>query len=62
MATFLQAFHDASLNPTRIVTVDTAAGTISTRIVANWDKLLGLNVDREYTEYRATYTGMRFVD
>ncbi len=62
VATFLQAFHDASLNPTRIVTVDTAAGTISTRIVANWDRSLRTDVDREYTQYRATYTGMRFVD
>ena len=37
-------------------------GTISTRIVANWDRILRRNVNYEYTEYRATLTGMRFVD
>lgn len=61
VATMLQAFHDPTYNPTRIVSVDTAAGTISTRIVANWDRTRRTYVDYEYTQWRATYSGMRFV-
>ena len=49
------------LNPTRIVTVDTAAGTISTRIVANYNRTTQTDVDFEYTGYRATISNMRFV-
>ena len=61
VATFLQAFHDPTLNPTRIVTVDTAAGTISTRILANYNRTTQTDVNFEYTEYRATISDMRFV-
>ncbi len=61
VATFLQTFHDPSLNPTRIVTVDTAAGTISTRIVANYNRTTQSDVNFEYTAYRATISNMRFV-
>lgn len=61
VATFMQAFHDSTYNPTRIVTVDTATGTISTRIVANYDRARGVNVEYEYAHHRATIGGMRFV-
>ncbi len=57
VAMYLQAFHDSTYNPTRIVTVDTTRGTISTRILANWDRILRRNVTYEYTAYRATITG-----
>ncbi len=62
VATFLQTFHDPTYNPTRIVTVDTAARTISTKIVANWNRTLRQNVNYEYTAYRTTITGMRYVN
>lgn len=62
VATYLQTFHDQSLNPTRIVTIDPDAGIIYTSIIANYNRSTGQNVNYEYTEYRATLTGMRFVD
>ena len=55
-------FHDPALNPTRVVTIDPDAGTIYTSIVANYNRSTGQNVNYEYTKYRATITGMRFVD
>jgi len=58
---FLQAFHDPSKNPTRLVTVDTATGTVSTSIVANYDKVTGSTASYEYTAYRASFSGLRFV-
>jgi len=61
VATSLQCFHEPTFNPTRIVTVNTTTGTISTRIVANYDRNRSANVDYEYTQYRATISGMRFV-
>jgi hypothetical protein len=58
----LQTFHDATRNPTRVVTVDTANGSMSTSVVANWDKSLPGYSDYEYTWARASVQGLRFVD
>ena len=61
VAAFLQAFHDETYNPTRIVTIDTAAGTVSTKIVANYDRIQRTEVDHEYAAYETTISGMTFV-
>jgi hypothetical protein len=62
-AAFLQALH-APDNPVRIVHVDTANGTVSSEVRANYDPTLPSDqrdVDRVYTQYAATVTGMRWV-
>ncbi len=51
---FLQTFHDKVSNPVRLLTIDPAAGTISTRIYAPW-------TNTSYPEYAKTYTGVKFV-
>jgi len=58
---YLQAFHDTTYNPTRIVTVDPAAGTIFTRILASYNKNTRQDVAYEYTQFRGITTGMQFV-
>lgn len=63
VATFLQALHAPSTNPVRIVTVDTAAGTIRTEVRSNFDRALPVgeqDVTRVYP-YSTTITGMRWV-
>ena len=41
MAAFLQSYHDDRYNPTRLVTVYPDSGAITTRVVANYDRILG---------------------
>ena len=51
---FLQTFHDKQSNPVRLLTIDPAGGSISTRIYAPW-------TNTSYPAYDKTYTGVRFV-
>ena len=63
VATFLEAMHAPTTNPVRIVTVDTAAGSIRTEVRSNFDRALPAgeqDVIRVYP-YTATVTGMRWV-
>lgn len=63
VATFLQTMHAPSTNPVRIVTVDTAAGTIRTEVRSNYDRARPAgqqDVTRVYP-YSTTVTGMRWV-
>jgi hypothetical protein len=52
---FVAAIHSNSTNPVRIVTVNTAAGTIQSRIVAPW------NNDQTWVTYDLNISGVRFV-
>lgn len=63
VAMFLQAMHEPDTNPVRIVTVDTAAGTIRTQVRSSFDrsKPLGQQDVEEVYPYSATLTGMRWV-
>ena len=63
VAMFLQAMHAPDTNPVRIVTVDTAAGTIRTQVRSSFDrsKPLGQQDVEEVYPYSATLTGMRWV-
>ena len=56
----LQAFHDSTYNPTRIVTVNVAAGTINTYVMASWNQPASQNVNYVYPVGRATIGGMNF--
>ena len=58
---FLQAFHDNIYNPTRIVTVDVAAGMIRTRTVASWNRVTNEDVNHPYAQDDSTITGMTFI-
>jgi Calcineurin-like phosphoesterase len=49
----LGTFHSDSTNPTQIMTVDTAAGTLSAKFYAPWD-------DMTWPEYGLTVSGMRW--
>jgi hypothetical protein len=51
---FLQCLHDKNSNPVRLLTIDPAAGSISTRIYAPW-------TNTSYPDYARTYTGVKFV-
>ncbi|SDP50248.1 Calcineurin-like phosphoesterase [Pedococcus dokdonensis] len=51
---FLQCFHDKTSNPVRLLDIDPAAGTISTRIYAPWTKT-------SYPDYAKTFSGVKFV-
>ena len=57
---FLQAYHDNTYNPTRIVTVNVGAGTIQTHIVASWNRVNNQAVSYIYPEDNVTITGMDF--
>ena len=61
---YLTCYHDGYLNPTRIVTVDTTNGTVSTEVRANWNnsKPAGQQaIDYVYPGTSTTVTGMRWV-
>jgi hypothetical protein len=60
---FLQALHAPNTNPTRIVTVDTAAGTITTQVRSSFDvsKPVGEQDVEEVYPYSTTLRGMRWV-
>ncbi|WP_457254971.1 metallophosphoesterase [Pedococcus sp. P5_B7] len=63
VAMFLQAMHAPDTNPVRIVTVDTAAGTIATQVRASFDrsKPVGQQDVEEVYPYSTTLTGLRWV-
>ncbi|GAA2167192.1 metallophosphoesterase [Pedococcus bigeumensis] len=63
VAMFLQAMHAPDTNPVRIVTVDTAAGTIATQVRASFDRSRpeGQQDVEEAYPYSVTIPGMRFV-
>ncbi|KRF23479.1 hypothetical protein ASG95_01915 [Phycicoccus sp. Soil803] len=63
VAMFLQAMHAPDTNPVRIVTVDTAAGTITTQVRSSFDrsKPVGQQDVEEVYPYSTTITGMRWV-
>jgi hypothetical protein len=63
VAMFLQAMHAPDTNPVRIVTVDTAAGTIRTQVRSSFDRSrpAGQQDVEEVYPYSATITGMRWV-
>ena len=63
VAMFLQALHAPNTNPTRIVTVDTAAGTITTQVRSSFDvsKPVGEQDVEEVYPYSTTLRGMRWV-
>ena len=63
VAMFLQAMHDPDTNPVRIVTVDTAAGTITTQVRSSFDRSrpLGEQDVEEVHPYSTTISGMRWV-
>jgi hypothetical protein len=63
VAMFLQAMHAPDTNPVRIVTVDTAAGTIRTQVRSSFDrsKPVGQQDVEEAYPYSVTIPGMRFV-
>ncbi len=61
---YLTCFHDAYLNPTRIVTVDTTNNTIRTEIRANWDKSKPAgqqSIDYVYPGSATMVSGLRWV-
>ncbi len=60
---FLQAMHAPDTNPVRIVTVDTAAGTITTQVRSSFDRSrpVGEQDVEEVYPYSTTLTGMRWV-
>lgn len=51
---FLTTMHDGTTNPVRVLDVDTAGGTITTRIYAPY-------TDKTWTEYSQTLTGVTLV-
>ena len=51
---FLTCMHDKSSNPVRLLNIDPAAGTISTRIYSPW-------TNTSFPDYAKTYTGVKFV-
>ncbi len=53
VVSILGTFHSTTTNPTQIMTVDTAAGTVSTRFYAPWD-------GATWPEYALTVRGMRW--
>lgn len=57
---FLQCFHDPTYNPVRLVRVDTAQGTISTEIRANWNRTTRADVTYVYPA-STTISGMRWM-
>jgi hypothetical protein len=59
---FLQAMHAPDTNPVRIVTVDTAAGTITTQVRSSYDrsKPEGQRDVEEVYPYSTTISGMRW--
>ena len=63
VATFLQAMHAPSTNPVRIVTVDTAHGTLHTEVRSSWDssRPAGERDVELVHPYTATLTGLRWV-
>ena len=63
VAMFLQAMHAPHTNPVRIVTVDTAAGTIRTQVRSSFDlsRPVGQQDVEEVYPYSTTITGMRWV-
>lgn len=61
---YLQTFHHPSSNPTRLVTVDTANGTLTSEIRLSYDRSLPegeRDVDQVLTQYSSTISGMRWV-
>ncbi|WP_157693048.1 metallophosphoesterase [Pedococcus dokdonensis] len=62
VAMFLQAMHAPDTNPVRIVTVDTAKGTITTQVRSSFDRSrpVGQQDVEEVYPYSATITGMRW--
>lgn len=63
VAMFLQAMHAPDTNPVRLVTVDTATGTITTQVRSSYDRSRpeGERDVEQVQPYSATITGMRFV-
>ena len=63
VAMLLQAMHAPDTNPVRIVTVDTAAGTVTTQVRSSFDRSrpVGEQDVEEVHPYSTTLTGMRFV-
>lgn len=63
VAMFLQAMHAPDTNPVRLVTVDTATGTVTTQVRASYDRSRppGQRDVEEVYPYSRTLSGMRFV-
>jgi hypothetical protein len=63
VATFLQAMHAPTTNPVRLVSVDTAAGTLTTEVRSSWDssRPVGQQDVELVHPFSAVQTGMRFV-
>ncbi|GAA2738010.1 hypothetical protein GCM10009867_27520 [Pedococcus aerophilus] len=63
VAMFLQAMHAPDTNPVRLVTVDTATGTLRTQVRSSYDRSRpeGRRDVEQVLPYSATITGMRFV-
>jgi hypothetical protein len=63
VAMFLRAMHAPETNPVRLVTVDTAAGTITTQVRSSYDRSRpeGQRDVEEVHPYSTTITGMRLV-